>query len=300
MRQCAKGPTPSKSAPLLFPALNPSAKLRWRTMGTDWAPAAVSDVAREDLGKLTRLARAHTRLAYALGRTHRTAAPDETNPPEEEIDHDTALARWRDVDQRLRSLLVVDLDNPHRVFVIGINPIFPPEWRNAAWATLLPDELAEWSVRWRHWHAETTAGGFRHYHDRLRTWETSRLLAEAQADLLATARATEDRTNAWTRKPAFIEARRHVLALPPPPVVPAPGPPPRAAGDDRATPGQQERQEAVTRHRVPLDQAALEFSRTVPSAFKRSLPSLPILEVEEFFDWLDPVVRAGQGLYLWI
>lgn len=50
----------------------------------------------------------------------------------------------------------------------------------------------------------------------------SRLLAETQADLLAAAQATEGRTNAWTRKPAFIEARRHVLALPPPPAVPAP------------------------------------------------------------------------------
>ncbi|MFC7591379.1 hypothetical protein ACFQYP_52555 [Nonomuraea antimicrobica] len=246
-------------------------------------------------------------MAYALGRTHRTTPLDETNPAKEEIDHDTAHARWRDIDQRLRSLLVVDLDNPHRVFVVGINPIFPPEWRDAAWATLLPDELAEWSVRWRHWYAETTAGGFRHYHDRLRTWDTSRLLAETQADLLTTARATEHRTNAWTRKPAFIEAREHVFALPPPPVVPDLDPPPRAAGDDRATPGQQERREAVTRHGALLGQAAREFSRTVPSAFKRSLPPLPVLEerqrdtwVEEFFDWLDPVVRAGHGLYLWI
>ncbi|MEU6722708.1 hypothetical protein ABZ917_03220 [Nonomuraea wenchangensis] len=267
-------------------------------MGTDWAPAAVRDLAREDLGEL---ARAHARLACALGHTHRAAAP------EEEIDHDMALARWRDLDQRLRSLLDVDLDNPHRVFVIGANPIFPPEWRDAAWATLLPDELAKCSARWRHWYAETTAGGFRHYHDRLRTWETSRLLAETQADLLAAARATEGRTNAWARRPAFIEARRHVLALPPPPVVPAPGPPPRAAGDDRSTPGQQERKEAVTAHGVLLGQAALAFSRTVPSAFKRRLPPLPVVEerrrdpwVEEFFDWLEPVVRAGQGLYLWI
>ncbi|MEZ7126042.1 hypothetical protein ACBR40_11955 [Nonomuraea sp. AD125B] len=267
-------------------------------MGTDWAPAALRDLAREDLGEL---ARAHTRLAHALGHTHRAAAP------EEEIDHDTALARWRDLDERLRSLLIVDLGNPHRVAVIGVNPLFPPEWRDAAWATLLPDELAEWSARWRHWYAETTAGGFRHYHDRLRTWETSRLLAETQADLLAAAQATEGRTNAWTRKPAFIEARRRVLALPPPPVVPASGPPPRAAGDDRATPGQQEHQEAVTAHGALLGRAALEFSRTVPSAFKRRLPPLPVTEerrrdpwVEEFFDWLDPVVRAGRGLYLWI
>jgi hypothetical protein len=72
-------------------------------------------------------------------------------------------------------------------------------------------------------------------------------------------------------------------------------------------PGQQEHQEAVTAHGVLLGRAALEFSRTVPSAFKRRLPPSPVAEerrrdpwVEEFFDWLDPVVRAGQGLYLWI
>ncbi|WP_219468027.1 hypothetical protein [Nonomuraea rhizosphaerae] len=278
-------------------------------MGTDWAPAAVRDVARRELGELVRLTRAHTRLAHALGHTSAPDKPDlteEAGPPEE-ADHDTALARWRGIDERLRSLLVLDLDNPHRVHVIGANPLFPPEWRQAAWATLLPDELAEWSARWRHWYAETTAGEFRHYRDRLRTWDTSRLLAETQADLLATARTTENRTNAWTRGPAFAEARHRVLTLPPPPAVPAPGPPPRAAGDDRATPGQRERREAVARHRALLERAAREFSRTVPGAFKRHpRPSPPAEEpprdpwVEEFFGWLAPIVSAGHGLYLWI
>ncbi|WP_326632912.1 hypothetical protein OIE67_47275 [Nonomuraea fuscirosea] len=47
--------------------------------------------------------------------------------------------------------------------------------------------------------------------------------------------------------------------------------------------------------------------RGVSGAFERHPPALPVAEegvrgpwVEEFFDWLDPVVRAGQGLYLWI
>ncbi|MEV4168040.1 hypothetical protein [Nonomuraea sp. NPDC049709] len=63
----------------------------------------------------------------------------------------------------------------------------------------------------------------------------------------------------------------------------------------------------MTRHGVLLDQAAREFSRTVPGAFKRNPHPSPALEepprdtwVEEFFDWLDPVVRAGHGLYLWL
>ncbi|MEV0145334.1 MULTISPECIES: hypothetical protein [unclassified Nonomuraea] len=275
-------------------------------MGTDWAPATVRDVARRDLGELVRLARAHARLAHTLGHTLRTDPPEETSP-REELDHEAILTQWRDIDERLRSLLVLDLDNPHRVSVVGTNPIFPPEWRQAAWATFLPHELAEWSVRWRRWYAETTAGGFRHYRERLRTWDTSQQLAETQAHLLATAQATVDRTNAWTREPAFVEARRRVFALPPSPVVPSPGPPPRAAGDDRATPGQREHHEAVTWHGVLLDQAAREFSRTVPGAFKRNPPPSPAPEepprdawVEEFFDWLDPVVRAGHGLYLWL
>ncbi|WP_346101657.1 hypothetical protein [Nonomuraea maheshkhaliensis] len=256
------------------------------------------DVARSDPGELVRLTRAHARLAHAL----------RTDPPEE-TGHD--LARWRDLDERLCSLLVLDSGRSHRVNVIGANPIFPPEWREAAWATLLPDELAEWAVRWRRWYDETSAGGFRHYRERLRTWDTSRLLAETQEDLLATARATLDRTNAWTRKPAFVEARHGVFALPNPPTAPAPGPPPRTVNDDRVVPGQREQHEVVMRHGVLLEQAARGFSRVVPGAFKRhppaferrppALPGEPVRDpwVEGFFDWLDPVVRAGQGLYLW-
>ncbi|WP_146178280.1 hypothetical protein [Nonomuraea fuscirosea] len=275
-------------------------------MGTDWVPAAVRDVARRDPGELVRLTRAHARLAHALGSTLRTDPPEETSPPEE-TGHDAILARWRELDERLCSLLVLDQDRSHRVGVIGGNPVFPPEWRQAAWATLLPDELAGWAVRWRRWYAETMAGGFRHYRDRLRTWDTSRLLAETQEDLLTTAQTTLDRTNAWTRRPAFVEARHRVFALPAPPTAPSPGPPPLTVEDDRAEPGQREHREAVTRHGELLDQAARAFSRVVPGAFKRHPPALPVAEegvrdpwVEEFFDWLDPVVRAGQGLYLWI
>lgn len=265
-------------------------------------PAAVRDLTGP--AELDALIRMHARLSHALGRTLRT------DPPQD-IGHDTALLRWRDADARLRALLILETDadgaHPsHRVSVIGANRLFPPEWRQAAWTSLSPAQLAEWSPRWRHWHASISAGRFRHYPARLRTWETCGDLAEFQADLTATVDATEARTNAWTRRPAFLQARRLVRALPPPPSVPAPGPPPATPGDDLPIPGQRAHAEAVAGHLALLEHAAREFSRTVPGPYKRALRLSAAAEpgadpwLEEFFDWLEPVVRSRRGLYLWV
>ncbi|MGW3345209.1 hypothetical protein ACWDA3_18000 [Nonomuraea rubra] len=270
-------------------------------MGTDWVPAAVRDLTGP--AELDGLIRVHAHLSHALGRTLRT------DPPEK-IGHDTALRRWQDADARLRALLLLDTDaggaHPsHRVAVIGANRLFPPEWRQAAWTTLSPAQLTGWSSRWRHWYASITAGRFRHYLARLRTWDTCRDLTEFQADLAATAHAAAARTNAWARKPAFLHARHLVRALPPPPTVPAPGPPPAAPADDRPVPGQRADEEAVARHLVLLEHSAREFSRTVPGPYKRALRLSPASDVEAdpwlegFFDWLAPVVRARRALYLW-
>ncbi|MET7337570.1 hypothetical protein [Nonomuraea sp. NPDC005650] len=254
-------------------------------MGTDWVPAAVRDGA--DPAELEHLVRTHAAL-HARGEHARDG-----------------------VDQRLRDLLIIDTDEDgawpsHRVAVIGRNPLFPPEWRQAAWSTLLPDGLQEWSVRWRHWYDSVMAGRYRHYLHRLRTWEVSQELAQAQADLVATARATEGRTNAWARRPDFRRARDLVSALPLPPLVPAPGPPPGTDAEDRETPGQAAREETVAGHRAELERAAREFGRTVPSRFRRNprwspgvAELMPDTWLEEFFAWLDPVVRSGRGVYLW-
>ncbi|MFI6737057.1 hypothetical protein ACIBI9_29375 [Nonomuraea sp. NPDC050451] len=254
-------------------------------MGTDWVPAAVRDHA--DPTELEHLVRTHAAL------------------------HTQGTHARNDVDQRLRALLIIDTDEDgawpsHRVAVIGHNPLFPPEWRQAAWSTLLPDELQAWSARWQHWYDSVMAGRYRHYLHRLRTWEMSQELAQAQAELVTAARATESRTNAWTRRPDFRRARDLVSAPPPPPLIPAPGPPPHTDAEDRETSGQAACEETVARHRAVLERAAREFSRTVPSRFKRNPRWSPGVEellpdtwLEEFFAWLDPVVRSGRGLYLW-
>nr|SBP00721.1 hypothetical protein BN4615_P10237 [Nonomuraea gerenzanensis] len=251
-----------------------------------------------DPADLALLVRAHAHLSHTLGLTLRT------DPPPDKLDPATALHRWQHLDTRLRTLLTLapETSHPsHRVAVIGANRLFPPEWRQAAWTTLLPDDLTEWSSRWRRWYAAITTGRFHHYLARLRTWDTAHDLAAAQADLTAAAHATEARTNAWTREPAFIQARHLVHTLPPPPSPPAPGPPP---ADDAPPPGQRTDEEAVAGHLALLRQTAREFSRTVPAPFKRTIRPpqghpLPDPWLESFFDWLEPVVRSRHALYLW-
>ncbi|MET9251732.1 hypothetical protein [Nonomuraea sp. NPDC003709] len=104
----------------------------------------------------------------------------------------------------------------------------------------------------------------------------------------------------------LVRLRDLVSALPPPPLIPARGPPPRNHAEDREGSGQAACEETVAGHRAVLERVAREFSRTVPSRFKRNprwspgqKELLPDTWLEEFFAWLDPVVRSRRGLYLW-
>ncbi|GLZ11242.1 hypothetical protein Acsp04_14770 [Actinomadura sp. NBRC 104425] len=263
-------------------------------MGTDWVPAAVRDGAEPR--EVASLAAEHARLAHLLGLTSR--------PRPAGTDEDAAARRFRDVDRRLRGLLLVD-GPPFRVMVVGRNPRFPPEWRDAAWTTLPPREAEEAYGRWRGWYEHVRAGRMRHYLERLRAWDMARDLAEIQRELTGAARAAEGRANAWARKPRFLQAREDVLALPPVPAVPPPGPVPGSAAQDRPQPGQDERWEAVVRHAELLGAARRAFNRSVPGGYRcgwslwEGDAGAEDPWLEEFFEWLAAVVRTGRGLYLW-
>ena len=85
-----------------------------------------------------------------------------------------------------------------------------------------------------------------------------------------------------------------------------PGPPPAGATDDEPAPDQHDRAEELSVHLGLVTDAVRAFNRSVPRAFKCPYPEpLPALDVpvrdgwlEEFFDWVDPIVHSGHGLYL--
>jgi hypothetical protein len=205
-------------------------------------------------------------------------------------------------DEPLRALL--DLDEawrPFRIAVIGRNELFPPQWRDAAWTTLLPHDAATAVARWRWWYEQVVAGTMVHYRRRLAAWDTARKLTEHQATLVGTANLSLTRANAWTQTPALRDAREEVLRLP---AVPALAVPVDPSVDDGPDADQDELVEAVDAHAGRLREVTARFNACVPGPYKCRL----LLDakqggrdpwLEEFFDWVDPVITSGRGLYLW-
>ncbi|MBW6440069.1 hypothetical protein KZ829_40735 [Actinoplanes hulinensis] len=185
-----------------------------------------------------------------------------------------------DVEQRLRGCLdIAEVDGiwpTFRTAVIGMNPLFPPEWREQAYLTLLPGDARRAVDRWRWWHGEITAGRMRHYLRRL-------VAAEAAAALVP------------------------VLDLPPAPEVAPAGPPPKSAEADSPVAGQQERIRALAEHITLVDETVRAHNRTVPRSRRIARPE-PFWPggppanpwIEEFFAWVGPHLDDGHGLYLWV
>jgi hypothetical protein len=193
--------------------------LQCQGVGIGWVPARPR--AGADSSKLRALAVVQARLVQEwLGIRSDGTAPDDLRDRR----HATADATLADVsDQLLAGLdIPVGADGSwpcFRVAVIADNPLFPPDWRVGAYATLLPAEAAEVVARWRWWYRQVTAGRMRHYLQRLSAWDTGRRLHDAQAALTALAEQTRSRSNAWTRTERFRHARDQVLQLPTPPAV---------------------------------------------------------------------------------
>ncbi|WP_436772538.1 hypothetical protein [Yinghuangia sp. YIM S09857] len=125
-------------------------------MGVDWTPARVRDGV--DPVELAALAAEHARLNQLHGRGAEFGPDVVWEAPPREV---TEL--WRDVDRRLLACLDIPRNDEgywhcFRVAVIGHNPLFPQEWRDAAWTTLLPEHAAAEVARWRRHYTEVREG----------------------------------------------------------------------------------------------------------------------------------------------
>jgi len=269
-------------------------------MGVDWVPARVRDGVDENV--LEELLREQARIfttAY-VGEDLLTVRPDAS------LDEDEARKRMIRASERLQEVLEVfwDWNPPWRVYVITANWRFPPEWRDAAWSGLSPAAAREALTRWRHWYEGCLSGRYEHYLRRLRTWELARHVAGLQKELLGKAVASLDTDNRKTRRPEFRQLRHQVFELPAPPRIPLPGPVP-ADGEDLPSPEQDEHWEMLVAHMRRLKKIYHPFSRAGgygmmwPEWVKEEEPERADPWLEEFFQWLQPLVEEGYALYLW-
>lgn len=210
-------------------------------MGIDWCRMRIR--AGADRDELHRLVREQAELAWPV-HFHLAGPPepseepgwwgDEGFPGRVEPSGDTRQRYGRVVAAIEERLHVAGLDSWRedvdwdefpgcwRFSALGLHPLLPPEWRADALRTWLPEELPGRRQRWSS-HLETVRSG------RHRPYLLARYLHDVSAQvrhgwevLIKTAAATEERTNAWASRPALVELRTHLAALPAPVVQPAP------------------------------------------------------------------------------
>ncbi|XVQ10806.1 hypothetical protein ACQP1W_51340 [Spirillospora sp. CA-255316] len=179
-------------------------------MGVDWIRMRVrGGVSRDELG---RLVEAEAAAYAALGNWY-----------DGEFDHLIGEVGPGDADG-LREWVEVDegADNYRRVRFFSLNPVFPAEWRLAAYRSYLPDELPGVLDAWTAHLERVRAGGHRDYLVAWYRYATSRELALEWAALRERALEARGRTNAWARKAAVAGVRERILGVPVPPVSPVP------------------------------------------------------------------------------
>ncbi|MFC0041260.1 hypothetical protein [Actinomadura rayongensis] len=199
----------------------------------------------------------------------------------------------------LRRHVARDGTSSFRVAAFALNPVFPAEWRRAAFRTHLPGDLARRLRGWTRHRAEVRAGRHRPY---LRAWHahvTVRNLVDEWTPLRERAFEARDRTSAWAVRPELAEIRERILALP----VPQPPPPPR--WDDPPAAGL-----PLPFEVAPFAALAREWNRRVPRGQKAyvtppvGFASFLAAAVDDAWldaclAWLDDAVRDGCGVLLW-
>lgn len=185
-----------------------------------------------------------------------------------------------------------------RIAAIGLNQILPAEWRLAAYRSFLPEELPGRLRQWESYISEVRRGGHRDYLYAWYCYATTRQLEGEWQLLRERATAARDRGNAWAVKPALVEVREQILAMP----LPVRSPPPY--WDAGRVVAVSPREDGARRLAV-----AREWNRRVPSGQKVRVSQVPDfgrqLEEDlsnpwftECLDWLRVSADDGYGLLL--
>jgi hypothetical protein len=210
-------------------------------MGIDWYRVRIRGGV--DRNELRRLIREQAELAWPVhfhlaGPPERPERPgwwgDEDFPGRIEPSDDTRRRYGRVVaaiEERLhvagRDSWQEDIDwdefpGSWRFSALGRHPLLPPEWRADALRTWLPEELPERRRRWSRYLEAVRSGGHRPYLLARYLHDMSTRIRHGWEVLTTTAEATKERTNTWAAKPALVELRTHLAAMPAPAVHPDP------------------------------------------------------------------------------
>jgi hypothetical protein len=109
-----------------------------------------------------------------------------------------------------------------RVYPITGYSVFPIEWQQQAYRTILPSELPAQLTIWREHIAAIKRGEYQTYLKYRFLYETSLEQFQHWDELRFLVDKSLSRTNNWVRKPAFVEVQNQLLELPPPEIYPAP------------------------------------------------------------------------------
>lgn len=271
-------------------------------MGVDWYPCRLDEgVDRKSLEDAIRLSHRcfllHQKLPEFLPYI------DWSAEERDQIDHDAKSSVWP------TDLLLFKYQS-HRVNVIGNNRIFPAEWRIDAYRTIAPWELPDLVAKWKKHSAEIQNGKHRAYLFEWFLYESTVSLIEGYKELISLATSTESEDAKWTKNPNLIQVREEIKTTVVPETLDAP-----VWEDWKHRPDEScefesdfrnldllakyEQLEDINgrwnqfgRHRMQPLSSYLNFDWTSSDYSKHSQDWL-----QEFFGWVDPLVRQGYGLY---
>ena len=291
-------------------------------MGVDWIKFKLKgDVNLQELRMWVE--RQSQNFAFSFGYLHRIEGANDdlfSLTPEEE-----AIRRnmYREACDRLEELIDFSnsdeswdwdsLDRPlMRVYPITRNCIFPLEWRNAAYTTILPLDLPRDIAKWKNYLEDVKQGKYRNYLYQLFLKEDyfSRGWQETLVDFQSAIEGSYEIDNAWTKKEKFLKTREEVVArkIPNVPEIETPIFDP----DSACQPLELEIKEKYDRYIEAISMAnenIKQWNRCVASNWKVSRPRWGKFEdylqaglesdwLHEFFDWCDRLIEEEYGLYL--
>ncbi len=228
-------------------------------------------------------------------------------------DHRELYEAYRSASEELSSLIDFGMSEEYPEYVdsFRVGPmaswVFPPQWRTAAYRTILADELPGQLRVWESWINAVRQGRLRRYLLELYLYEMTMELFWAWGELRESAEYVAALTNAWTRRPHCVAVREEIAQLPRPTVIGAPVHVPEDDQEQKPTGEQLATLKIVEEQAKTYRRIARQWcrnTRNVQCGYYSLHDFAGYLEfandplVDEFFAWARKWESRKYGLYL--